>query len=138
VAAGKRAAFSIAEYLTGGEIKRIEPPLPRVEPEEVIRAAEPLVLTRRQRLPHRPAEERVGDFREVALGFPEEPALTEARRCMDCGRCSNCGDCMRVCPWIAIARVDDVTQVDPDKCDSCGLCSIICPQRAIEMVPCAG
>lgn len=138
VAAGKRAAFSIAEYLTGGEIKRIEPPLPRVEPEEVIRAAEPLVLTRRQCLPHRPAEERVGDFREVALGFPEEPALTEARRCMDCGRCSNCGDCMRVCPWIAIARVDDVTQVDPDKCDSCGLCSIICPQRAIEMVPCAG
>ncbi len=134
VAAGKRAAFSIAAYLSGEEVARCEPALPRVEPEEVIRDARPVVLTRRQRMMRRPAEERVADFREVAEGFPEEIGIAEARRCMDCGRCSNCGDCMRVCPWIAIGRYEDVTQVDPEKCDSCGLCVLICPQQAIEMV----
>jgi len=134
MAAGKRAAFSIAAYLSGEEIARPEPALPQVEPEEVIRDAQPVVLTRRQRMVRRPPEESVADFGEVAAGFPEEIAIAEARRCMDCGRCSNCGDCVRVCPWIAIGRYEDVTQVDPEECDSCGLCVLICPQQAIEMV----
>ena len=135
VAAGKRAAFSIIDYLRGEEIARPETPLERVEPQDVIRDAEPVILTRRQRMTHRPAEERVRDFEEVALGFAEEVGQAEAARCMDCGRCSNCGDCVRVCPWRAISRVDDVTQVDPELCDSCGLCYLICPQNAIELVP---
>jgi len=135
VAAGKRAAFSIIDYLRGEEIARPETPLERVEPQDVIRDAEPVILTRRQRMTHRPAEERVRDFEEVALGFAEEVGQAEAARCMDCGRCSNCGDCVRVCPWRAISRVDDVTQVDPELCDSCGLCYLICPHNAIELVP---
>lgn len=135
MAAGKRAAFSIAAYLRGEEVARPEPALQRVDPEQVIRESEPIVLTRRQRMPRRPAEERVRDFEEVALGFPEEVGRAEALRCMDCGRCSNCGDCVRVCPWRAIERIDDVTRVDPELCDSCGLCYLICPQSAIELVP---
>gem|GEM_PF-149082 len=135
MAAGKRAAFSIASYLAGEEIPAPGPAMDRVEPEEVIRAAEPVVLTRRQRMPERPAEERVRDFEEVALGFPKEIGRAEAARCMDCGNCGNCGDCVRACPWRAISRVDDVTQVDPEICDSCGLCVLICTQRAIELVP---
>ncbi len=135
VAAGKHAAFGIAAYLSGEEIERPEPALEKVEPEEVILDTEPLILTRRQRMPERPADERVGDFAEVALGFSEEVGEAEAQRCMDCGRCSNCGDCMRVCPWRAISRVDDVMTVDPELCDSCGLCALICQQDAIEMVP---
>ncbi|MGD9495683.1 MAG: 4Fe-4S dicluster domain-containing protein, partial [Armatimonadota bacterium] len=135
MAAGKRAAFSIDAYLRGEPVAAPEPALPRVDPEEVIREAEPVVLTRRQRMPRRPAAERVKDFAEVALGYPEELGRAEAQRCLDCGRCSNCGDCMRVCPWVAIDRVADVTRVDPEKCDSCGLCPLICPQGAIELVP---
>jgi dihydroorotate dehydrogenase subfamily 1 len=135
MAAGKRAAFSIIDYLRGEEIDRPEPALERAEPEEIIRDAEPVVLTRRQRMQRRPADERLGDFEEVALGFTEEIGEAEAVRCMDCGRCSNCLDCVRVCPWRAIARVEDVTQVDPELCDSCGLCYLICPQNAIELVP---
>ncbi|MGM0493275.1 MAG: FAD-dependent oxidoreductase, partial [Armatimonadota bacterium] len=135
VAAGKRAAFSIIDYLRGEEISRPETPLEPVEAEDVIRDSEPIILTRRQRMSHRPADERVHDFDEVALGFPEDVGHAEAERCMDCGRCSNCGDCVRVCPWRAISRVDDVTQVDPELCDSCGLCYLICAQNAIELVP---
>ena len=110
------------------------PALPRVEPDEVIKANAPVVLTRRQKMPRRSADERVRDFAEVDLGLPEALALAEAQRCMDCGLCGNCGDCMRACPWMAIDRVDDVMQVDQDKCDSCGLCSLICRQNAIEMI----
>jgi len=135
MAAGKRAAFSIADYLRGEEISRPEPALERVEPETVIRENEPIVLTRRQRMPERPAAERVGDFDEVALGFAEEIGRAEAARCIECGLCSNCGDCVRVCPWRAISRVDDVTRIDPELCDSCGLCSLICPQNVIALVP---
>ncbi|NLO08174.1 MAG: FAD-dependent oxidoreductase [candidate division WS1 bacterium] len=134
MAAGKRAAFTIAGFLQGEEVPRPEPAMERVEPEQVIRESQPIVLTRRQRMPVRPAEERVTDFGEVALGLPEELGRAEAVRCMDCGRCSNCGDCVRVCPWRAIERVDDVTRVDPEVCDSCGLCYLICPQCAIELV----
>ncbi|HUS81390.1 MAG TPA: FAD-dependent oxidoreductase, partial [Armatimonadota bacterium] len=136
VAAGKRAAASIMAYLRGEEIGRpTGPGLERVKPEEVIEANQPMVLTRRQRMPRRLAEERVRDFAEVALGLPEPLAVAEASRCLDCGVCSNCADCVRVCPWIAIDRVEDVTEVDPEKCDSCGLCVLICQQQAIEMVP---
>jgi ferredoxin len=135
IAAGKRAAFSIIDYLQGEDIPRPETPLDPVEPEDVIRDAEPVILTRRQRMPHRPVEERVRDFEEVALGFSEEVGRAEAVRCMECGNCSNCGDCVRVCPWRAISRIDGVTQVDPELCDSCGLCYLICPQNAIELVP---
>ncbi|MBD3293663.1 MAG: NAD(P)-binding protein [Armatimonadia bacterium] len=135
VAAGKRAAFSIIDYLQGQDIARPETPLDPVEAEDVIRDAEPVILTRRQRMPHRPSEERLQDFEEVALGFSEEVGRAEAIRCMECGNCSNCGDCVRVCPWRAISRIDGVTQVDPELCDSCGLCYLICPQNAIELVP---
>lgn len=136
IAAGKRAAKSIVSYLRGEQLcAEAVPALPRVKPDEVIEAAEPVVLTRRQKMPRRSAEDRVRDFAEVELGLPEALALAEAVRCMDCGLCSNCGDCMRVCPWMAIQRVDDVMQVDPDKCDSCGLCALICRQNAIQNVP---
>lgn len=136
IAAGRRAAEAIAAYLRGEEpAAPTRPALPRVEPQEVIEAQEPLILTRRQREPRRPPEERRRDFEEVALGFPEEVAVAEARRCLSCGLCGSCGDCVRTCPWLAIARVDDVVQVDADKCDGCGLCPLICRQQAIQMVP---
>jgi glutamate synthase (NADPH/NADH) small chain len=48
----------------------------------------------RQEMPVRPPEERVQDFNEVALGFTEELALTEAKRCLQCPK----HPCMDGCP----------------------------------------
>ena len=39
----------------------------------------------RETTPRRPVEERVHDWKEVYLGFPEEKLTRQAARCMDCG-----------------------------------------------------
>lgn len=80
IAAGRRAASSIDRYLGGdGDIGEtlIEPdadvPLDTEEGE-------------RNRVPVRtiPASERCGTFREVELGYDDEEAVLEARRCLSC------------------------------------------------------
>lgn len=48
----------------------------------------------RQEMPVRKPEERIQDFNEVALGFTEELALTEAKRCLQCPK----HPCMDGCP----------------------------------------
>ena len=40
---------------------------------------------RRQEVPHRPVEERVGDYFEIELPLPESELVRQAARCMDCG-----------------------------------------------------
>jgi len=48
----------------------------------------------RQSMPVRPAEVRNQDFNEVALGFTEELAITEAKRCLQCPK----QPCVDGCP----------------------------------------
>jgi len=48
----------------------------------------------RQEMPVRTPEERIQDFNEVALGFTEELALIEAKRCLQCPK----HPCMDGCP----------------------------------------
>ncbi len=48
----------------------------------------------RQEMPVRKPEERIQDFNEVATGFTEELALTEAKRCLQCPK----HPCMDGCP----------------------------------------
>jgi len=53
-----------------------------------------------------PPEERRTSWQEVRLGFTEEEAVAEARRCLSCGGCSDCHSCEQACPAGAI----DLTQ----------------------------
>ncbi len=46
----------------------------------------------RTKMPVRPAEERKHDFKEVNLGFSEDAAIAEAKRCLECG-CHDYKDC---------------------------------------------
>ncbi|RJP22405.1 MAG: glutamate synthase subunit beta [Deltaproteobacteria bacterium] len=39
----------------------------------------------REEPPHRPVEERIGDFREIEELLPEDRIVPQAARCMDCG-----------------------------------------------------
>ncbi len=48
----------------------------------------------RQKMPERPAEERIKDFGEVNLGLETEAAQMEAKRCLDCANPA----CVKGCP----------------------------------------
>jgi len=81
VAAGKRAAISIELFLEGKDLKKGRPPLlKKIEevPKEGVSAGV------RKAMPMLPSDERM-DFREVALGFDEETAVSESKRCLNCG-----------------------------------------------------
>jgi heterodisulfide reductase subunit A-like polyferredoxin len=45
---------------------------------------------------------RKGNFKEVILGFEEQTAIEEAKRCLNCGGCSECMLCLTACEPDAI------------------------------------
>ncbi len=85
MAAGQHAAESIDKYIRGKSLKReysLTRPSIYVEPvkltEEEIEKAE------RPQMPVLPVSKRKKSFKEVELGFSEEMAIREARRCLRC------------------------------------------------------
>lgn len=49
-------------------------------------------------------------------------------------KCNGCSICERVCPVLAVERVERIAVVDADKCSGCGACEQRCPTYAIAMV----
>jgi heterodisulfide reductase subunit A-like polyferredoxin len=90
---GHRAAEAIHRYITTGEATG-----PRAADGKL--APNPLPAAPRQArhpMPQSPAHERTADMREIDLGYSEEDAIAEARRCLNCGLCSDCRLCEKVC-----------------------------------------
>ena len=96
MAQGRRAAISIDRCLSGKDMRagregegsqesEIEVEYEGVEPKKRAKAST------------RSLEERKGNFREVVLGFSEEEATAEAKRCLACGGCSECMQCQEAC-----------------------------------------
>jgi len=106
IAAGKKAARSIHQYLTGQPIEGEEP---EKEPEKL---SEEEVKDLKKRFPSKnrvamreePVKERTKDFREVALGYSLEEATEEASRCLagQIEGCIECHECERRCEPKAI------------------------------------
>jgi len=99
IADGKRAAESIDRYLRGEDLRKGR--------EEVIEKVEEVpkegvTIQSRQKVPVLPLDQRIGNFREIDLGFSEEMAKKEAGRCLSCGGCSECLECEKVCEAKAI------------------------------------
>jgi heterodisulfide reductase subunit A-like polyferredoxin len=65
-------------------------------------------------MPTLPVDERVKGFDEVELGYTEQQAIEEAKRCLHCSVCSECLQCVTVCKGEAICheRQGVVEQVD--------------------------
>ncbi|MGB2981667.1 MAG: FAD-dependent oxidoreductase, partial [Candidatus Zixiibacteriota bacterium] len=85
VAAGKVAAESIDQFLSGKEVKReyrVTRPSRYIEPVEL--GEEELAKAEPPSMPHLPVAERKHNFKEVELGLTEEMAVREARRCLRC------------------------------------------------------
>jgi formate dehydrogenase (NADP+) beta subunit len=111
---GKRAAIAIDEFLRG-----------RKHPEPVIEVS---ILDRhrmfadfidipRQAVPMLPLERRTG-VTEVEIGFDEESAMAEARRCLRC--------------WIN--TVFEGNAEDGTECVLCGGCVDVCPENCLSLV----
>lgn len=158
IAAGKRAALSIHASFTGEDLDRLDQrlrtgtkgsfsmnrylygdPLAEAFVNDVVRPEdvnldhfEPVERTR---LPHLDPEKRVRGFSEVNLGYDEQRARGEAKRCFHCGTCDQCGVCRLFCPDMSITLGDasTVNILDDFHCKGCGICAQECPRSAIIM-----
>jgi heterodisulfide reductase subunit A-like polyferredoxin len=121
IAAGHKAAASMARYLSTGEIQKpgssekpgsSATPVAKLPVEEVrLRVAQGSASdAARCDAGKREPSERRADFAEVALALSEEQARAEAARCLRCGVCSECNQCVYACRAGAI-RHDDVERV---------------------------
>ncbi len=101
IAAGKRAAESIARYLRGEDLAAGRT-FGRLDTSDIEYYTPPVVEPEaRARMPKLPLAGR-GHFAEINLGFSEEEAVAEAERCLSCGVCSECLECVKVCQPQAI------------------------------------
>jgi len=154
IASGKHAASAIDLYLRGGDMTLLKEGA--IE-EKTWATEEDIIVERPRHTPsHLSPDARIGNFREVELGYTRDEGILEAYRCLHCGPCSEClvdeglceadraevdeglcsgcGTCVLVCRFNAIHKDENgVARVDEGLCKGCGVCAASCPERAIAM-----
>ena len=100
---------------------------------------------KRPEMPLLNMERRRTTYQQVELGYSENVAREEARRCLRCDICRRCGDCISVCR--------DMMQIDAlqlgyfdfdhpvatdfrlteERCIACGACAENCPNNAMQI-----
>lgn len=125
IGAGKEAAISIDRFINSQSL--------REGLEEQPEVAHPTIEGERKisKVPMRylPMKERKNNFEEVELGYSEEEAIEEARRCLNCGNCSECYECVQTCKAYAI----DHTMKPQTVVVTVG--AIVVVQALISMIP---
>jgi ferredoxin len=112
---GKRIAIAIDEHLTG---RKHPDPKIVVEVLDHHRMFADYMNLSRQPVPMLPLERRTG-VTEVEIGFDEQSAMAEARRCLRC--------------WIN--TVFEGNEPDGSQCILCGGCADVCPEECLCLVP---
>ena len=100
IASGIQAAESIDRFLKGKDLYADRQKI--TEREKAIKDLTGMKKSPRKRMPMLTVDERVANFKEVALGFSEEAAIEEASRCMSCAGCCECFACVAECQAKAI------------------------------------
>ncbi len=147
VAAGRRAALSINQYVSGQPVTCIEKPFNCTKGElgEIdITDYKDVVRTPRTGMPVLSPKARKSNFDEIELGLTKEMAKKEAERCLACG-CQDVFECeLRKLATEYGVRGDRYTGHkhhfsiskddhpyiirEPNKCISCGGCVRICSE----------
>ncbi|WP_005035184.1 NAD(P)-binding protein [Holophaga foetida] len=146
VAAGRRAAEAMDDLLRHGYVREgsVDYSCSRGSLEDLPRwEMEAFPRLERHPMPALPVYARLRSFAEVELGFDEESAVAEARRCMKCG-CHERYDCalrkeasaheivftapLHERPRLEITEDHPFIVRDHNKCIACGRCIAVCQQ----------
>jgi heterodisulfide reductase subunit A len=113
VGAGHQAAESIMRFLKGEDLLAGRELKPNSDAKPEYYDPKTWNIAMRHEMPQRNAAERI-DFNEIYLGFTEEQAVAEAKRCLSCGVCSECMACVDACGVGAINHnaVDEFEKID--------------------------
>jgi len=146
IGGGKRAAESIHRYLSGMPQPKM-PPVPsrrgRIEWLEV--PASTKMTLKRPDMPLLNIDRRRTTFQQVELGYSENMAREEARRCLRCDICLRCGKCVEICRdkmgidalQMGYFDFDHPVATDyrvtEERCILCGACATNCPTDAMKM-----
>jgi NADPH-dependent glutamate synthase beta subunit-like oxidoreductase len=146
IGGGKRAAESIHRYLSGMPQPKM-PPVPsrrgRIEWLEV--PASTKMTLKRPDMPLLNIDRRRTTFQQVELGYSENMAREEARRCLRCDICLRCGKCVEICrdkmgvDALQMGYFDFDHPVATDyrvtgeRCILCGACATNCPTGAMKI-----
>jgi NADPH-dependent glutamate synthase beta subunit-like oxidoreductase len=136
IAAGKRAACSIDRYISGeNAMLEYEPEYPAVSKEQVLRRSgwfkdgDPVGLETRN------GAERSKGFDNYIRALTQEEAVSEAKRCLNCGCGEGCGLCAQICGEFAVhLKAPDTWEIGRDECAACGMCYNRCPNKNISIV----
>ena len=113
VAAGRRAARSIHNFLRGEDLLPIDDDvMDEARPEDAV--LEQTAVMARLPMPHLPGAARKITWDEVNTGFSEEQAVAEAKRCLNCAICSECMECVRACGPGALLHGERDAEMDVD------------------------
>ena len=130
IADGKQAAISIDRYISGRDLRLGREMELKIITEPQKDNYDPVA---RAQMPRLQSQERVKNFDEVQLGFTEDMAVQEAKRCISCGT-----SCVQACPYGVMQFNHEVTKAV--KCDLCvekrgnneePACSLVCPAHCI-------
>ncbi len=146
VAAGRHAAESMDSFLLKGYIKEsnVDYSCSRGSLEDLPRNEfESMPKLQRNPMPSLPISERSQNFEEVELGYDEETARQEARRCLKCG-CNERYTCdlrkeasahnivfekpIHERPYLPIVEDHPYIVRDHNKCIACGRCIAACAE----------
>jgi heterodisulfide reductase subunit A-like polyferredoxin len=113
IAAGRKGAASIHNYLRGKQLVPLEPdPMPEARPDEDELTRIPHAT--RERQPEQPGAVRRRNWGEVLEGFSIEQAVAEAQRCLACGLCSECMQCVKACTAGAVCHDQRPQEIELD------------------------
>jgi formate dehydrogenase (NADP+) beta subunit len=86
IGAGRRAANSAHKFLTGDPVEAPVRMIRKTTDVLTVREIEPVTKSRRVEMPEITDERRVADPNaEIAIGYSQEQASEEAKRCLQCG-----------------------------------------------------
>ena len=153
VTAGRKAAQAIHEYLTGISLSRPKRQLnftkgKRFEDVDM-HNFDTIPIKPGEQMPIRAPERRIRDFDEIDMGFTEETAIREAKRCLQCG-CKGLAKCkiralateynvrlpISKMPSRLKYKTDNshpFITIDLNKCIFCQRCKNSCDYNALEL-----